>query len=109
MDKHGQYIAVNPQSVHISVDRFFSLLNNNNVTLQISRSSSGHASQSYLTDNAVYDAIVLHQNIPIGDPSSLAMGFWMQLQMLDSIKGDIIRYQESMDPSDLVYSIGASK
>lgn len=107
MDQHLQYIPTAVAAININVDSYFTL--HPNVTLQISRSASGPVTQNFLTENRNYDGIILQQNIRIGDPSSLAMQFWMQLHMLDSIKEDIIRYQESQDSNDLVYSLGATR
>lgn len=107
--KHYQYIAQKSSSVSINIDSYFSLQNSNNVTLQVSRSTSGHVSQSYLTDNTICDDMILHQNIPVGDPSSLAIQFWMELHMLNSIKEDILRYKESEDPNDLIYSMAVTR
>lgn len=107
--KHRSYGQFDASRIVINVDSYFSL--HPNVKLQVSRLTTGQVAQAFLTDNITTrnNGIVLHQSISIGDPSSDVIPFWMQLHMLDSIKENIIRYQESKDTNDLLYTQGADR
>lgn len=92
--------------VDSTVDAHIPLCEGGTLVLQITRSSAGRVPlQSFLTDNTIYDGLKLHQSVIIGDLDSPAMQFWHQLQMLDNLKDIIVRYKESGEPSDLVYTL----
>lgn len=105
-DRHFSY--TNGESVNVNIDSYFNL-HGNNIVLQVSRSKSAKVMQTFLNDNTIYDRMVLHQSVRIGDPDSVAMEFWIQLDILNTIKNTIVAYRESKDAEDLVYKVATSR
>lgn len=107
-EKHFSYTNMMGEQLNVTIDTYFNL-HENNIVLQVSRSKSSKTMQNFLVDNTIYDRLILHQSIRIGDRESVAMEFWMQLEILDTIKKSIVLYRESEDPDDLVYQVATSR
>lgn len=107
-DKHFSYVNMMGEPLNVTIDAYFNL-HENNIVLQVSRSKSAKVMQNFLEDNTVYDQMVLHQSVRIGDHDSVAMEFWIQLDILNTIKNIIVAYRESEDAEDLVYQVASSR
>lgn len=108
--KHTSYLGSKKNAtVSTDIDKYYDMKENNNIVFQVSQSTSGNVGQHNLTDNTMFEKIILHQTIKIGDTNSVTLQLWMQLQMINSIKADIVNYRESNDPNDLVYEVASSR
>lgn len=108
--KHTSYLGSKKNAtVSTDIDKYYDMKENNNIVFQVSQSTSGNVGQHNLTDNTMFEKIILHQTVKIGDTNSVTLQLWMQLQMINSIKADIVNYRESNDLNDLVYEVASSR
>lgn len=107
--KHLSYIPNHNGKIKNFIDTYFRVEDNNNIEIQLSRSTDGLLTNAVLTDLWKNARIILHQTVKINNTESIAEEFWRQLTILEIIKDNIVTYNESGCSSDLVYQVAANR
>lgn len=90
-----------------TIDSYYQLnIDNNNMKLQLSRSTSGRLTSKTVKDFDRDSRMILHQSVRIDNPDSIIETFWRQIKILNIIKEAIVAYKDNEEPSYLVFTIG---